>query len=107
ILATQALMISGLLIERRRRRFAEADAQRHLLELTHLNRAAAVSVMYTSIANELGQPLGAIQSNAEAATLYLKKNPPALKKVEQILADIRKDDRRAGEILKHLRARAN
>ena len=103
ILAIQALMISGLLIERRRRRFAEAGARRHLLELTHLNRAAAVSVMSTSIAHELGQPLGAIQSNAEAATLYLKKNPPALKKVEQILADIRKDDRRAADIVNHIR----
>jgi signal transduction histidine kinase len=103
ILAIQALMISGLLIERRRRRFAEADARRHLLELTHLNRAAAVSVMSTSIAHELNQPLGAIQSNAEAATLYLKKNPPALEKVERILVDICRDDQRAADIINRVR----
>ncbi len=103
ILLVQTLMLSGLLIERRRRRFAEAGTRRHLLELAHLNRAAAVSVMSTSIAHELNQPLAAIQSSADAATLYLTKNPPALKKVEQILADIRRDDRRAADIINRVR----
>src|SRR5262245_19761920 len=103
LLLIQALMISGLLIERRRRRFAEIDARRHLLELTHLNRTAAVSVMSTSIAHELGQPLGAIQSYADASTLYLKKNPPALEKVQQILANIRRDDQRAADIIDRIR----
>jgi len=103
VLLAQALMISGLLIERRRRRFAEADARRHLLELTHLNRTAAVDVMSTSVAHELNQPLAAIHSNAEAATLYLKKNPPALKKVEEILANIRRDSMRAADIISHVR----
>src|SRR5262245_60421561 len=104
IFFTQALMISSLLIERRRRRFAEADAQRHLLELMHSNRTGAVSAMSTSIAHELGQPLGAIQSHAEAATLYLKKNPPALEKVEEILTNIRRDDQRAADIIDRVRA---
>ena len=103
ILLAQTLMISGLLIEHRRRRFAEADAQRHLLEVTHLNRTAALSVMSTSIAHELGQPLGAIQNSAESAKLFLNKNPPALERVEQILTNISRDNQRAADIISRIR----
>ena len=103
VLLTQALMISGLLIERRRRRLAEADARRHLLELMHLNRTAITSALSGAVAHELNQPLGAIQSYAEAATLYLKADPPNILRVEQILEHIRQDDKRAADIISQLR----
>jgi signal transduction histidine kinase len=104
ILLTQALMISGLLIERRRRHLAEADARRRLLELMHLNRTAITSALSGAVAHELNQPLGAIQSYAEAATLYLKADPPNILRVEQILEHIRQDDKRAADIISQLRA---
>ena len=104
ILLTQALMISGLLIERRRRRLAEADARRRLLELMHLNRTAITSALSGAVAHELNQPLRAIQSYAEAATLYLKADPPNILRVEQILEHIRQDDKRAADIISQLRA---
>ena len=63
--------------------------------------ASALSV---SIAHEINQPLGAILSNAEAAELLLAQKSPDLEQIKEILADIRKDDRRAVDIIKHLRA---
>jgi C4-dicarboxylate-specific signal transduction histidine kinase len=55
------------------------------------------------VAHELNQPLGAILSNAEAAEVLLTANPPDLNLLKEILADIRRDDQRAGEIIRHLR----
>jgi two-component system sensor kinase FixL len=56
-----------------------------------------------SVAHELNQPLGAILSNAEAAELLLAADPPALGEVRAIVADIIRDDRRAGEVIRRMR----
>jgi signal transduction histidine kinase len=103
VILLQALMISALLFERFRRRRAEAAARRRLLELAQMNRSLTVSAMSNSIAHELNQPLGAILNNAGAAEVLLTKIPPDIEQLKEILADIRKDDERAGEIISHLR----
>jgi two-component system, LuxR family, sensor kinase FixL len=45
------------------------------------------------------QPLGAILRNAEAAELFLQNASPDLEEIRAILADIRKDDQRAGSVI--------
>lgn len=99
----QSLMISGLLVERRRRRAVEAQLRNRLLEVVHLNRIATAAALSTSIAHELNQPLGAILNNAETAELLLKASNPDLEQIKEIVADIRRDDQRAGDVIKHLR----
>ena len=79
------------------------NPRRRLLEVIHLNRTAAAGVLSASFAHELNQPLGAILSNAETAEALLSANPPDLDQVKEILADIRRDDQRAGDIINHLR----
>jgi C4-dicarboxylate-specific signal transduction histidine kinase len=96
-------MISALLFERFRRFRAEAASRRRLLELAQMNRSLTVSAMSSSIAHELNQPLGAILNNAGAAEVLLTKSPLDIEQLKDILADIRKDDERAGEIISHLR----
>jgi signal transduction histidine kinase len=103
ILVLQAVLISALLFERVRRRRAEAASRRRFIEMTQMNRSLTVSAMSSSIAHELNQPLGAILNNAGAAEVLLAKSPPDIDQVREILADIRKDDERAGEIIEHLR----
>jgi len=103
VLLAQAAVITGLIIERRRRRVAELELHRRLLEVLHLNRAATAGTLSSSVAHELGQPLAAIQSYADAAMLYLKQSPPNLEKIERILARIQQDDQRAANIIAHLR----
>ena len=56
-----------------------------------------------SIAHELNQPLGAILSNIEAAELMLGSPTPNLEELKTILADVRRADVRASEIIEHLR----
>jgi signal transduction histidine kinase len=103
VVAVQTAIIAGLLVERRRRLAAEGEARLRLLELVHLNQSATAGALSASIAHELNQPLGAILSNAEAAEAILKSKTPDLQLVEQILADIRDDDQRAGDIIRRLR----
>jgi C4-dicarboxylate-specific signal transduction histidine kinase len=104
VVLLQAAMISWLLLERYRRRMAELESRRRLLQVVHMNRTAATGVLSASIAHELNQPLGAILSNAEAAELLLEATPPDLDQVKEILADIRHADQRAADIIGHLRA---
>jgi signal transduction histidine kinase len=99
----QAAMIGRLLFEHRRRRMVEGELRRRLLEVIHLNRTATAGALSASVAHELNQPLGAIQSSAEAAELYLKVDPPNIDRVAQLLANIRRDDQRAADIIHHLR----
>jgi len=103
ILLTQAAVILWLYMERRRRLRAEADLRHRLSEVIHLNRTALTGALSASVAHGLNQPLGAIQSYAEAASLYLKADPPNTARIEEILANIRRDDKRAADIISHFR----
>jgi signal transduction histidine kinase len=103
VVALQAAIITGLLFERRRRHAAESESRLRLLELVHMNQSATAGALSASIAHELNQPLGAIRSNAEAAEAILKGKTPDLNLIQQILADIRDDDQRAGDIILRLR----
>jgi signal transduction histidine kinase len=102
-LLLQSAIISGLLLERRRRHAAELESRGRLSQVVHLNRSAGLSAISSSVAHELNQPLGAILSNAEAAEILITKDPPDLALIGSILADIRKSDQRAGEVITHLR----
>jgi two-component system sensor kinase FixL len=74
------------------------------MELAHTARVSTMGELAASVAHELNQPLGAILANAEAAELFLQQDPPALDELRAILADIRKDDERAGEVIRRMRA---
>ena len=104
IIPLQSLIIWWLYYEHRRRRAAERESRQHFLEAAKMDRAMTVSAMSASIAHELNQPLGAILNNAEAAEMLLCANLPDLDQLKEILADIRRDDSRAAEIIKRLRA---
>jgi PAS domain S-box-containing protein len=77
------------------------EAQKNL---SHASRLAVVGELTAMIAHEVNQPLGAILSNAEAAEILLEKDEPALDEIRQILSDIRKDDQRANEAVRRIRA---
>jgi len=102
-LAAQSALIIALLSQRARRRRAEIVAQQRQLDLAHASRLTMVGELTASIAHEISQPLGAILSNAETAEILLESKQPHLEDVRQILADIRKDDLRANEVIRRMR----
>jgi signal transduction histidine kinase len=99
----QSVAIAGLVFERRCRRRAEREARQRLAEVAELDRVASAGTLSASIAHELNQPLGAILSNAEAAEIALYSAAPDLDMCKESLGDIRRDVRRAADILGHLR----
>ncbi len=95
--------VIGISMDITRQKHAAAEAQLQREELAHLSRAAALSTLSGSLAHELNQPLTSILSNAQAGLRFMSHEPPELDEVRDILADIVRADRRAGEIIWRLR----
>jgi signal transduction histidine kinase len=104
ILLLQGALISGLLFERRRRVHAEVQSRQRSAELAHINRFSMAGELTATIAHEINQPLGAILANIETAELMVKSPSPDLHEIGEILADVRRDDVRASEVIGRLRS---
>ena len=83
---------------------AEKEAQRLRRDIAHVDRVSIMGQLASALAHEINQPLGAILRNAEAAELFLQEKSPDLDEIRAILADIRKDDQRAGSVIDRMRA---
>jgi signal transduction histidine kinase len=92
-----------LWLEHRRRQAAEAEARRHFVTMAHLDRIGSMGELTASLTHELHQPLGAILRNSEAAALLLASGSPDLDELREIVEDIRKEDKRATEIIRRMR----
>jgi signal transduction histidine kinase len=103
VVVAQALLIGALLIQRRRRRVAEQSVEVQRNAVAHASRLAVAGELTASIAHEINQPLGAILSNADAADLLLQSGEDRRDLLRHILADIRRDDVRASEVIRRLR----
>jgi len=85
------------------RKQAEQDLAQQRNEVAHLARVTTLGEISGSLAHELGQPLGAILTNTDSIEMHLRSPAPNLDEVRTILADIRRDDLRASEILQGMR----
>jgi len=81
----------------------EREAQNLRREIAHVGRVSMMGQLASALAHEINQPLGAILRNAEAAELFLQDQSPDLEEIRAILADIRKDDQRAGNVIDRMR----
>jgi signal transduction histidine kinase len=111
VIATQAVLIFAMLVQRRRRNLAElaqkksqAEVQQKRAELAHMSRVASLGELTATLAHELSQPLTAIMTNAGAAQRFLERPEPGVPEVHEALADISLDAERADEIIRRLRA---
>ncbi len=82
---------------------AELEIAQQRNQLTHLARVNMLGELSGSIVHELGQPLTAILSNAQAAQRFVARPEPDLNEVRDILEDIVADDQRAVEVIRRLR----
>ena len=110
LLLLQSALIAWLLLERRGRRRSQAalresetraDEQRR--ELAHLGRVALVGELSTALAHEMKQPLAAIMANVSVGQRLLQADGSATAQLREILDDIASDDRRARDVIDHLR----
>ena len=74
--------------------------------LAQASRLTAMGELTASIAHEINQPMSAILSNVDAAEMLLDTGNYRDSELREILDDIRADDVRAGEIIRHIRGLA-
>ena len=75
--------------------------------LNHAARLAVMGELTASIAHEISQPISAILSNVDAAEMLLDAGEDGTAELRRILQDIRSDDLRASEVIRHIRTLAN
>src|SRR5262249_36939182 len=87
----------GALADVTERRATEELSQR----LAQASRPTAMGELTASIAHEINQPLSAILNNVDAAEVLLDSGRLERAELREILSDIRNDDLRANEIIRH------
>ena len=97
-------ILRGVSVDVTRRHLDEFELRQQRAELAHFSRVSMLGELSGSLAHELNQPLGAILRNTEAAELFLQDPSPDLEELRAILADIRKDDQRAGAVIDRMRS---
>lgn len=81
----------------------EIDRASLRLELSHIARVMTMNELSTSLAHEINQPLGAILNNASAARLLISEVKDKPEDIREILEDIVKDAKRAGDVVRKIR----
>jgi PAS domain S-box-containing protein len=72
--------------------------------LAHVTRVATLGELMASIAHEVNQPLAAIVTNGEACLRWLGREEPDLDEARSAVTRMICDGRRAGEVVRRLRA---
>jgi signal transduction histidine kinase len=104
VLSLQALLIVGLLYQRRARRHAEVESRRSLALAADANRRVTMSALAGSIAHELSQPLNSILHNSQAGKMLVAANRATPETLSDILTDIHAADLRATQIVERHRS---
>jgi C4-dicarboxylate-specific signal transduction histidine kinase len=80
------------------------QTRQRMAELARVNRFSTAGELTASIAHEINQPLGSILTNAETAQDILKSPSPDIVELNEIVADIVREDRRASEVIRRMRS---
>ena len=96
ILSVGADITDGLL--------AQKELQHSQSELERLTRASMLGELVSALAHELNQPLTAILSNSQAVLRFMDNDQVDMGELHDILEDIVRDDKRAGEVIHSMRA---
>jgi len=102
-LAVQALLIVGLLLERRARLRAEIESRRNLALAADASRRETMSALTHSIAHELLQPLSSMMHNAEALRMMIAAQRATPETIEEVLSDIQAEGVLATQIIERHR----
>jgi two-component system, LuxR family, sensor kinase FixL len=94
----------GSCIDITERKQAEQETLLLRQEIAHVGRVSMMGQLASALAHEINQPLAAILRNAEAAELFMQHPSPDLDEIRAIIADIRKDDQRAGSVIDRMRS---
>jgi len=80
------------------------EAEQARVKLQQASRLGMLGELTALITHEINQPLGAILSNADAASMLMDLPEPPLDEIREILSDIRRDNIRASEVILQVRS---
>jgi C4-dicarboxylate-specific signal transduction histidine kinase len=100
----QKLEYVGAVRDVTERKTSEDALSKMRAELAHVARVSALGEMTASIAHEVNQPLAGIVINANACLRWLDGDSPNLDGARGAAQRIIRDGKRAGEVIKRLRA---
>jgi PAS domain S-box-containing protein len=100
------LRMIGLTQDITDRKQLERTLQKTQSEIAHLSRVLTMGELTSSIAHEVNQPLAAVVTNGDASLRWLNLDPPNLAKARESVSRIIEEGRRAGEVIKRIRAMA-
>ena len=83
---------------------AQRGLQQSQHEMERLSRASVLGELASALAHEVNQPLAAILSNSQAALRFMENEQFSVEELREILEDIVRDDKRAGDVIRSLRA---
>lgn len=90
--------------DRSRQAAAETEIDHLRARLAHVQRLSVMGEMAAGIAHEINQPLGAIATFSDGARRMLAGEPPKLDEVNYALDQIGAQARRAGDVVRRMRA---
>jgi len=97
----------GTSIDIEDRKRAEEALHAARAELAHVTRLTTLGEVGASIAHEVNQPLASVVAHAEACLRWLDRETPELDEARNAAQSIVKDGKRAGEVIRRVRALAN
>jgi PAS domain S-box-containing protein len=103
IRTAQGLFVLASVIDITERKQAELELQLKHMELARGGRVAVMGELAASLAHEVNNPIAAIVSNAGAGQRLIAAGKIETKDLNDLLADIVADGRRAGEIVQGVR----
>ena len=103
IRTAQGLFVLASVIDITARKQAELEHQLQNMELARVGRVAVIGELAASLAHEVNNPIGAIVANASAGQRLIAAGKIETKELDELLADIVADGRRAGEVVQGIR----
>nr|WP_310132004.1 PAS domain S-box protein [Burkholderia ambifaria] len=96
----------GALMDITERVVAQEALDRSNAELAHATRVTMLGELAASIAHEVTQPLAAIVTAGDAALRWIDRPEPDLREVQQSVAQMIRDAKRASDVIRQIRAMA-
>jgi two-component system, LuxR family, sensor kinase FixL len=100
----QSVLVRGVVRDVTQQHRVDDEIRELHQKLAHAGRVTMLGQLASALAHELSQPLSAIQHNIETAQILLVRDPIDMRLLHEIIDDVLRDDRRAADVLKHLRA---
>jgi PAS domain S-box-containing protein len=97
------IRVIGMIRDITEQRRAEREVRQQQLELTHLSRVSLVGELAAAIVHEVGQPIGAVTLNAQAAERLLERESVSHDMLREIVGEILRDNARAWAEIRQLR----